>query len=336
MKISDTTEEEFEKWLKGNEENSVLAGEKLLHLAEETDNAGLRNKAVNAMCSGNFEYPYAVETWQTPCFSNIPSNRICKIAEKGLEKDTMVKLLHRLAKELEPLTDEKHKSQKGNILRTMDNLNRINTGEFYLHCEVYEQECGGETAFDVKLKKEEKGLIVTEIKDKSEYKNNFGWEFNPNGQHFEGLSIEEFRHKIEHMYDNMDEFEGFGPHIRSDYISAETYYEGSKYGRKCGREKDNKIYALTDSMIEAGKGADEDFKQLTDVKAHIECRKNNILKIRKARDKLKKQHPEEAVSGVAAADYIADRMKSDKRTITPEVGAAIRKEMAERKTQGSK
>lgn len=59
----------------------------------------------------------------------------------------------------------------------------------------------------------------------------------------------------------------------------------------------------------------------------IERNKQNILKSRKLRKEIQKRHPEEKISGTVIADKIAEDVISgkEKRTITPEIGAEIRR-----------
>lgn len=65
-------------------------------------------------------------------------------------------------------------------------------------------------------------------------------------------------------------------------------------------------------------------------KIYIEQRKENIKKSRQVRKRLEKQNPVERVSDVALADEIARDVISGKetRTITPDVGMAIKRKKA--------
>ena len=67
--------------------------------------------------------------------------------------------------------------------------------------------------------------------------------------------------------------------------------------------------------------------------ATIEARKKCLLKAQKRRDAYKKNHPEEAVSGVKVADKIADKVisGSEKRPITPSVALEYKKELSRNK-----
>lgn len=71
-------------------------------------------------------------------------------------------------------------------------------------------------------------------------------------------------------------------------------------------------------------------KNHDEIKKHIEQRKVNIKKSRQMRKRLEKQNPMEKVSGVGLADEIARDVISGKetRTITPEIGAAIKRKKA--------
>jgi len=70
--------------------------------------------------------------------------------------------------------------------------------------------------------------------------------------------------------------------------------------------------------------------QKATVKRNIEKHKKQILKSRKMRKEIEKRHPEEKISGAVWADKIARDVISgtEKRTITPEVGAEIRRRKA--------
>ncbi len=66
------------------------------------------------------------------------------------------------------------------------------------------------------------------------------------------------------------------------------------------------------------------------VRMHIEGRKETIKAVQQHRKKYLERYPEEKVSGVGLADDIARRVISGKetRTITPEVGAMIKRKKA--------
>lgn len=71
-------------------------------------------------------------------------------------------------------------------------------------------------------------------------------------------------------------------------------------------------------------------KNREEIKMHIERRKAQIKKARNLRKQIEKRNPMEKFSGVVLADEIAkDKISGrEKRTITPEVGMAIRYEKA--------
>lgn len=69
-------------------------------------------------------------------------------------------------------------------------------------------------------------------------------------------------------------------------------------------------------------------KNSEDIRKNIEQRKNQIKKSRQLRKEIEIRHPEEKISGPALADEIAKNIIYGRRTITPEVGAEIRRRKA--------